>query len=251
MAAPELTKDYFYKNRVVVYQKKKGFRFSVDAPILADFIPEMPGKRAYEIGSGSGIISMLLTCRNKVKHIHAFEIQPVLAEIARKNIRENRFEERIEIIEGDFISEAERIAKETGQKPELIFSNPPYYTKTWGRISQNPEIATAKFELTIRLSLIVEKAASLLIPGGDLCLILPWQRHGEMMDLASEFGFKIRRKRLVRTLEAGKNERFLIQLTNQPDRSISPEIEPPLVIYREKAVYSDEMTYIIGAKDRT
>lgn len=70
---PDITKDYFYKKKVIILQRKKGFRFSVDAPLLAHFLPSHPSEEALEIGSGCGIISMLALYKRKFAKIYGLE----------------------------------------------------------------------------------------------------------------------------------------------------------------------------------
>ncbi len=112
--------DYFYRNQVKIYQNKKGYRFSVDSPILADFIPES-NENAIEIGSGSGIISILVLFKNKLPLITGIEVQKKLYNLSLKSIRGNNMTERFTVINGDF---NEVFEKFSGIK--TIFSNPPY-----------------------------------------------------------------------------------------------------------------------------
>ena len=112
------TLDAFYHGRVRVLQKKKGYRFSVDAPLLADFIRTRADDEALDLGTGSGIISLLLSVK-PFRRIAALEIQAGLADLARRNVEINGLGDRIEVVEGDLR------AYEPGRRFDLIFSNPP------------------------------------------------------------------------------------------------------------------------------
>ena len=94
------TLDTFYRGRVRVLQRKKGYRFSVDAPLLADFIRPRPEDDALELGAGSGIISLLLSVK-PFRSITALEVQAGLAGLARRNVELNGLGGRIRIIETD------------------------------------------------------------------------------------------------------------------------------------------------------
>ncbi|NTV81851.1 MAG: methyltransferase, partial [Candidatus Aminicenantes bacterium] len=134
------TLDTFYHGRVRVLQKKKGYRFSVDAPLLADFIRTGADDEALDLGTGSGIISLLLSVK-PLKRITALEIQPGLADLARRNVEINGLRGRIEVVGGDLRT------YEPGRKFDLIFSNPPYIRKAMGFLSRSTEKSAAKHEL--------------------------------------------------------------------------------------------------------
>ena len=94
------TLDSFYRGRILVLQKKEGYRFSVDAPLLADFIQTKRSDEILELGAGNGIISLLLSIK-PFRHITAVEIQEALADIARRNVKLNNLERKISIIRDD------------------------------------------------------------------------------------------------------------------------------------------------------
>jgi len=242
----DLTKNFFYNKNVIVYQGKKGYRFSVDAPILADFVANSKDKTALEIGCGSGIISLLLIYKNKLKYIYCYEIQKRLSDIANLNLRENKFEKRIKIINSNFMIETGQGLDFNKQKFDIVFSNPPFYTVKKGRVSSNQETAIAKFELKITLSALLEKVRSILSKNGDFFLILPYDRLDETRKLSKDFGYSIVKKRNILSFAGGKEERFLIQLANNMDDKISFTEEEPLIIFKEKGVYTDEMKEILG-----
>ena len=242
----ELTKNYFYNKQVIVYQGKKGYRFSVDAPILANFLPDASNKTALEIGCGSGIISLLSTYNSKFKKIYCFEIQKRLFEIASLNVKENNFEKRIEIINADFLKNGENVIKKNNGKFDIVFSNPPFYKLNRGRVSANEETAIAKFELKLSLSELLNKTLSVLNTNADLFLILPYDRFAELESMAKQFGYCLIRKRDIISVKGGKPERFLIQLRNVRCCDNSLINEEPLIIYKDTNIYTEEMNYIFG-----
>lgn len=231
--------DYFYKNSVKIFQHKKGYRFSVDSPILADFIL-FSKHNGLEIGSGSGIISMLLLYKHKLPFITGIEIQEDLFELSKMSIEENSFQSGFEVINGDFIevcSEYNGIMN--------IFSNPPYLKTGIGHLSRNEEVRRGKFEVDIDLEQIVRGSSSILGDGGSLFLILPFDRFDELMDISHENSLFPVRLRKVLSFANGKPERFLIQLTNYKDdlNEVSP-----LIIYHSVGIYSDEMENILAGR---
>ena len=130
----------FFHGRIRILQPKKGYRFSVDAPLLADFIRTRPEDEALEIGTGSGVISLLLSLK-PFRKITAIEIQAGLAGLARRNVELNGLGGRIEVVEADLRT------FEPGRTFDLIFSNPPYIRKATGFLGASAEKSAAKHEL--------------------------------------------------------------------------------------------------------
>jgi tRNA1Val (adenine37-N6)-methyltransferase len=234
---PDITKNYFYKGKVIVFQRKKGYRFSVDAPILADFLPSFPTEKALEIGIGVGIVSLLALYRKKFSYIYGVEIQRSLSQLADLNVEKNGFLENSRIITGDF---NEIYRDFSGIRH--IFSNPPFLQANRGRLSPNPEIRDAKTETKLTLRHLLEKSYFILGTKGNLYLILPYSRYREIRKMARQIGYFVSRQREVFSFSHGKPERFLIQLTTY---DVSPVTLPPLIIFKEKGVYTDEMDKIL------
>lgn len=231
------TEDTFYKGRVLVKQPRKGYRFSVDAPILADFLPETPNGEALEIGSGCGVISLLALYMEKFRKIHGLEIQERLYNLAADNTLNNGYDGRFLPVHGDF---NELCAQYSDMS--VVFANPPYYPLKTGRLSPDPEIRDAKFETKLTLLQLLEKSRGVLAPTGCLCLILPSERRNDLEQALKETGYATARRREIFSFKDGKAERFLVQLSLCP---VTPETPEPLVIFRETGVYTDEMNRIL------
>jgi len=233
----DTSRDTFYQGKVQVYQHTKGYRFSVDAPILADFLPKS-NRAALEIGTGCGIISLLALYKNKFPVIHGLEVQPALADLAVKNSKINGLDRRFQIVRGDF---KESYSQFKGIS--TIFANPPYFPLGRGRQSPNPEIREAKMEVQLTLSQLLKRSGAILAPGGFLLLILPHTRLKETISSAEKNGLFAMRIRQVHSAIGGNPERFLIQLTNSgtPCREL-----PPLIIFKDEGVYTEEMEKILA-----
>ncbi len=231
--------DYFYKNRVKIFQHRKGYRFSVDSPILADFITASD-KNALEIGSGSGVISLLLLYLKKFSFITGIEIQKDLCKLIKMSITENSLHSQFKVVYGDFIkifSDYRGIMN--------IFSNPPYLKTGKGHLSSNEEVRRGKFEIDIDLENLLEKSSSILGEKGNIFLVFPFDRYEELNSIAGMHGLYPVKLRKVLSFADGKPERFLIQLTNY--KSDLEEV-PPLIIYHSVGVYSDEMELILAGR---
>lgn len=233
------TLDTFYHGRVRVLQRRKGYRFSVDAPLLADFIRTRPEDEALELGTGSGIISLLLSAK-PFRHVTALEIQAGLADLARRNVELNGLDGRIEVVEADLRT------YEPGRTFDLIFSNPPYIRKATGFLSLSAEKSTAKHELHGTIGEILAKAAAWLAPEGRASFVYPEKRRADFLKAAGECGLGARRLRDVRPRAGEPANLFLIELGKGEGPS-APELMPPLVLFGADGRYTAEAEAIFSA----
>ncbi len=241
----DMTEDAFYHGKVIIFQDRKGYRFSVDAPLLADFLPDDPEQRALEIGTGSGVISLLALYRRKFSFIFGIELQEPLSELAALNAEKNGFGDKFKVIAADF-NDVYREKEFSGIKH--IFSNPPFLKQGIGRLSSSREIRDAKFETRLSLKELLIKSRKLSGENGNLYLILPYARNAELESLAGDVGYFICKTRLIFSFKDGKADRFLVQLSTHKDKNVSPVHLDPLVIFKEKGKYTEEMEQIFSGR---
>lgn len=250
------TLDAFYHGRVQVLQKTKGYRFSVDAPLLADFIRTGPEDEALDIGTGSGVISLLL-CVKPVRSVTALEVQPGLADLARRNVALNGLEGRIEVVEADLR------AYEPGRRFDLIFSNPPYIRRTAGSLSRSSEKSAAKHELHGGIDEIMDRTAAWLAPGGRACFVFPEKRRTDLARAANARDFRVLRFRHVLPRAGEPPNLFLVEFglsageggsgsgsgpVGGPPEAVDPEIMPPLVLYGPDGKYTADAEAVFSGR---
>jgi len=206
------TLDTFYHGRISVLQAKKGYRFSVDAPLLADFIRTGPDDEALELGTGSGVISLLLSVK-PFKRIIAIEIQEGLAGLARRNVALNGLGGRIEVVRADWRT------FDPGRTYDLVFSNPPYIKRSTGFLSISPEKAAAKHELHGGTVELLKKTAELLGPRGRACFVYPEIRRADLLAAAGGCGLAVRRLRFVMPRAADPPNLFLVEFGRAAEAS--------------------------------
>jgi tRNA1Val (adenine37-N6)-methyltransferase len=199
------TLDPFYHGRFRILQRRKGYRFSVDAPLLADFVRTRPSDELLELGTGSGVISILLSIKPFAR-IMAVEIQEGLADLARRNVALNGLEDRIEVVRADFRTYEPR------RRFDLIFSNPPYIRRTRGSLSASAEKSTAKHELHGDIAGILGKTTEWLAPKGRACFVYPEKRRSDFFTAADESGLAVRRLRFVHPRAGEPANLFLVEL---------------------------------------
>jgi len=237
----------FYHGLVRVLQKKKGYRFSVDAPLLADFIRTRADDEALDLGTGSGVISLLLSVK-PFRRIVALEIQEGLADLARRNVELNGLGDRIEVVHADLRT------YEPERRFDLIFSNPPYIRKATGFLSRSEEKSAAKHELNGDSEDIMQKTAAWLEPNGRACFVYPEKRRVDFARAANRRGFRILRFRQVLPRAGEPANLFLVELGLTGGLGLAagdmaalrtagggdPEVMPPLVLFAPGGKYTDE-----------
>lgn len=222
--------DTFYLGRILVLQKKKGYRFSVDAPLLADFIQAGHSDEILELGTGNGVISLLLSIK-PFKHITAVEIQETLADLARRNVKLNNLEEKISVIQEDL-----RLFK-PGRKFDVIFSNPPYIQKGRGQLSSCLEKSIAKHELKCDIFDVIKKTAQLLKSGGRAYFIFHAERKGEFIRAVKKNGLKIKSLRFIHPRKDSLPNLFLCECDFSSEKETTL---PPFILYGDEGKYTTE-----------
>lgn len=217
-------------------QPLSGYRYTIDPVLLAHFILPKPGDRIMDLGTGSGIIPLILAHRHPDVHVWGIEIQDRLASLARLNILENSLEKRVAITWGDMTQPANLPVR---QSMDRVLSNPPYIPCQSGRLNPDEEKAIARHEIRITLLQVVSTASYLLKENGSLALILPFTRLDELTKTLESSGFKLQRLRRVLPFSGASPKRVLVEAVK--DSGVVPATLPPLVIFSKPGQYSDEI----------
>lgn len=178
LPSPDETLDTFFNGKLQITQKKKGYRFSMDAVLLSQFIKIRKNERVMDLGTGCGILPLLLSHTTKTHSFVGVEIQKGLAECAEKNVVLNHLEDRISILMQDF-----RELKETFPPGsfDVVLSNPPYRKYRTGRINPSIEKAIARHEIKGTLEDLISIASYLLPPKGRCYMIFPALRTVDLL----------------------------------------------------------------------
>jgi tRNA1Val (adenine37-N6)-methyltransferase len=234
------TLDTFYHGRVRIFQKERGYRFSVDAPLVADFIRTRKTDDILEIGTGSGIISLLLSIKPFRRTI-ALEIQKGLAGLARRNVALNGLGKRIDVVEADFRDYG------PSRKFDLIIANPPYIRKATGLLSRVTEKSVAKHEIHGDITDLLRKTAEWLKKNGRACFIYPERRREDFVAAAELSGLHVRRTRSVHPRAGEPANLFLAELGFEAGGS-GAEVMPPLVLFAPDGTYTAEAEAIFSGR---
>ncbi len=230
------TLDRLFNGRLKVLQPAKGYRFSVDALLLAAFFQERPTDHVLEIGPGSGIISLVLALRTDTLQVTGIEIQEDLAELARRNVAMNHLSGRIEIRTGDI----RRMGKNLPASSfDAVIFNPPYRRVLSGKVNPNRQKAIARHEVEGSFKDFLHGARRLLKPFGHAAFIYPAPRSAEAISLMRHEKIEPKRMRIVHSYPDSEAQFILVEGIKEGGEEL--HILPPLVIYKAGKEYSDEM----------
>lgn len=219
---------------IKLFQPKRGYRFSVDALLLEDFISAKQLHAGMELGAGSGIISILLAKRLKDTKIIAVEIQKSLARCAKKNVVLNELEGRIEILNEDIKNLKKYFPP---NKFDFVFSNPPFRKVKSGRLSIDEERAAARHEIKITLNDIITTASYLLKNTGRFYLIYHPFRLIELIGLLHKARLEPKRMKFVHSRIGEEAKMVLIEAVKGSGAWL--KVEQPFYIYEPRMPHSD------------
>jgi tRNA1Val (adenine37-N6)-methyltransferase len=252
------TKDTLYRGRLSLEQPAHGYRFSVDAPLLARFAAYGgPYEHAVDLGAGCGAVGLSLAIMGAALRVTGVEIQPDLCEAFRRNVAGNGLSGRVEVVEEDL----RRLdAALLPGSADLVVSNPPYFRAGSGPLNPNRALALARHEIACQLDDVVRVARRLVSAGGRIALILPADRLADAMARLEAHGMAANRLRMVHSHSNARPERAL--LSAQPgggaldldlDVERPLEVEPPLMLRASRSLagaegQSEEVSHIVEGR---
>lgn len=223
----QTTLDTILNGRIRLRQPRHGYRFSLDAVLLAGFAAESHFERVADLGTGCGIIALLLAHWEKKGSVWGIEIQAELARLAKQNVAENRLSSQIRILHADF---KKTVAKDIGGPVDLVVSNPPFCQAGSARINPNAGRAAARHEVHASLPQWVAAAARLLKPKGRLAVIFPAQRLVDL--LAAMRSARLEPKRLMPVHSVATAPARAVVVEACRDGRAALRMEKPLVVCR-------------------
>lgn len=233
--------DDLHRNGYRIIQKEHGFCFGMDAVLLSGFAWAGQGERVLDLGTGTGIIPILLEAKTEGEHFCGLEIQESFADMAGRSVTLNGLDKKISIVRGD-IKEAGRIFG--GASFDVVTVNPPYMNDCHGL--KNPELpkAIARHEILCTLRDVVREGAKVLKPGGRFYMVHRPRRLIEILAVLTEFKLEPKRMKLVHPFADREANMVLIEAVRGGRPLL--KVEKPLIVFKEPGVYSDEIYDIYG-----
>jgi len=233
----ELSEDTLFSGQVTCLQHRDGYRFSVDAVLLAHFINPAAGDRILDLGAGCGVVSLALCFRHPGIFLTALEIQPALAELCRRNAVNNRFDDRLQVKEGDLRDLASLLPAGSF---DWVVANPPYRKNDTGRKNLDQEQAIARHEIMADLSEVIRASAFLVKTKGRAAFVYPASRAAALIRELVESGFAPKRLQVVHSYPGSVGKLVLVEAVKAGGEELS--ILPPFYIYdAPSGAYTSEM----------
>jgi tRNA1Val (adenine37-N6)-methyltransferase len=241
---PGETLDAICGGEVQVLQRRLGYRFTLDPLLLAHFAVYEAGAlrgRLMDLGTGCGIIPLVLARRLGRKDITALELQPRLFSLAERNVYLNRCEREVTLVQGDLRRVHEQFP--AGSFAHVL-CNPPYRARTSGRSSLSIEKAIARHELACELADVARAAAHLLVTRGSLCMVYPASRFGDLVAVLRHHRLEPRTVRWVHP--RGDRPAKLVLLHAVKGGRADLTVLPPLVVHADdEHAFTDEVRAMI------
>lgn len=228
--------DDLHRNGRLIIQDPKRFCFGVDAVILSGFADVRKKETVLDLGTGTGVIPILLEAKTDGAHFTGLEIQAESVEMARRSVLLNGVSEKISIVEGDIKNAAELFPLSSF---DVITSNPPYMNKGGGLLNEYSPKAVARHELLCTLHDVVFAASRLLKPNGRFYLVHRPHRLTDVLVELRQNGLEPKALRFVHSHQNKAPVMVLIYATRGGNPML--RVSPPLIIYKEDGAYTNEI----------
>lgn len=233
--------DELHRNGYKIIQDKGRFCFGMDAVLLSGFARVKPGEKVLDLGTGTGIIPILLEAKTDGEHFTGLEIQPESADMASRSVAYNDLQDKIDIVVGDIKDASQRFGASSF---DVITTNPPYMIGQHGIKNDQDAKAIARHEILCDLDDILRESAKMLKPSGRFYMVHRPFRLAEIFSKMIEYRIEPKRMQLVYPFVDKEPNMVLIEGLRGGKSRIT--VEKPLIVYKEPGVYTDEIYDIYG-----
>ena len=226
-------------NGLSVIQNPSAFCFGMDAVLLADFMQVRPGETIVDMGTGTGILPILLSQKQETTKFHAIELQEEMADMAERTMRLNRLEQRIQVHHVDMRHAHTLLGREVA---DAVVCNPPYGKRGGTLPSETKSHLLARHETDMSIAEVVAACAAVMKNHGRLAMVFPAARMLELCDALREKRVEPKRVRLV----YAKADRAPYLVLIEAMKNAKPALKwlPPLIVYHEDGTETAELKRI-------
>lgn len=233
--------DELQRNGYRIIQNENGFCFGMDAVLLSGFARVKKGEQALDLGTGTGIIPILLEAKTEGEHFTGLEIQETSADMAGRSVRLNDLDQKVSIVKGDIKEATDLFGKASF---DVVTSNPPYMTGQHGLVNPDMPKAIARHEILCTLEDVISQASALLKENGRFYMVHRPFRLAEIMVMMNRYRLEPKRMKLVYPFADKEPNMVLIEGLKGGRPRIT--VEKPLIVYQKPGVYTDEIYDIYG-----
>jgi len=239
----ETSIDSLYHGKLALEQPRHGYRFSVDAPLLAAFAAGKRYRKAADLGAGCGVIGLALVRLDVCGHMTLIELQAGLAELARSNVARNGFESRCRVVHADLRT----LKPEPGEQGyDLVVANPPYQPLGTGHPPRDEMRTIARTEKCLSIAELCRAARRLLKPSGRFCVVFPARRVDDFMAALKAQGMSVNRLCCCHPRKDEPAELVLIEARAGAGGKIV--VEPPWVLHTRDGKESRLLKAILSGR---
>ena len=236
----DISHDTLLGGRLHCRQHRHGYRFSIDALLLAAFCAPRPTDHILDLGAGCGVIGLLISHAHPSTSITFYELQPALCQLITANIRVNDLTERCRLLAGD-VRTRQGLAAES---MDYVLCNPPYGRLSSGRINPDSEQAIARHELRADLADFIQAAAFVVKNRGKVAFVYPARFLPRLLDGLARQRLTAKRLRLVHSYPGSTARLLLVEAVKNGGEEL--RVLPPLFIYlRRNGDYDPEVAAML------
>ena len=228
-----LTRDYFFNGKIVLNQPESGYRFSIDAVILSHLVTPASGETVLDLGTGCGVIPIMLAFRHPEIRVIGVEIQSSLFRLAQQNVADNCLLDRVRMIEKDI---GKLLPADIGGPVDRVVTNPPYRKLDSGRINADSQRAVARHELKIDLDTVLRTTRRMLRKAGQFSIIYPSVRSVDLVAAMRSTG--IEPKYLTMIHSRPTSPARLVAVMGVKGGRPGLEVGPPFALYHEDGTHT-------------
>lgn len=225
-----------------IIQNKKWFCFGMDAVLLANYCEFKKGSKVVDLGTGTGIIPLILYAKKNISLAIGVEIQPEVAEMASRSVQLNGLDDSIKILNIDLKEVTSYLEPNSF---DAVVSNPPYKMTNSGIKNPNDQKAISRHEIMCTLEDVIKNASKLLKQYGKFYMIHRPDRLVDIMCLLRQYKLEPKRIRFVHPKANEKPNMVIIQASKNGNKEL--KFDTPLYVYNEQGQFSDEIHTIYGA----